>query len=310
MLGASWRRLTPDGGTNGADPKGSSAGPSLLGPAEVRSLAAHYGVRPTKRRGQNFVIDPNTVRRVVATANVRPDDVVLEVGPGLGSLTLGLLHAAAGVTAVEVDTVLAAALPATVASRLPDRAERLQVLPADALSITSLPGPPPTALVANLPYNIAVPVLLHLLATFPSLQRALVMVQREVAERLAAPPGSRTYGVPSAKAAWYGDVRLAGLVSRQVFWPAPHVDSGLVAFVRRPPPPNRAGREPTFAVIDAAFAQRRKMLRTALAGLAGTANAAAAALQRAGVDARLRGEQLSVADFARVADALEAPPVA
>jgi 16S rRNA (adenine1518-N6/adenine1519-N6)-dimethyltransferase len=275
----------------------------------VRALVEHYGVRPTKRRGQNFVIDANTVRRIVAAATVRPDDVVLEVGPGLGSLTLGLLQVAAGVTAVEIDSVLAGALPETVADRYPGGAERLRVLAADALTVTSLPGPPPTALVANLPYNIAVPVVLHVLATFPSLRQALVMVQREVAERLAARPGSRRYGVPSVKAAWYGDVRLAGLVGRQVFWPAPRVDSGLVALVRRPPPANSAGRESTFAVIDAAFGQRRKMLRSALAGLAGTPDRAVAGLQQAGIDATLRGEQLSVADFARVADALQVPPV-
>ncbi len=282
----------------------SSAGPTLLGPAEVRSLAARYGVRPTKRRGQNFVIDPNTVRRIVTTAGLRPDDVVLEVGPGLGSLTLGLLSVSEKVTAVEVDPVLAGALPATVAAYAPQQVDRLRVVEADALRITSLPGRKPTAVVANLPYNVAVPVLLHLLATLPSVQRVLVMVQREVAERLAAAPGSRVYGVPSVKAAWYGAVRSAGTVGRHVFWPAPRVDSGLVSLVRRSPPASQAGREPTFAVVDAAFRHRRKMLRTALASLAGSSAAAELALRAAGVDPTSRGEQLGVTDFARVADAL------
>ncbi len=290
-----------------AEKPSPSAGPRLLGPAEVRSLAERYGVRPAKQRGQNFVIDANTVRRIVAAADLQPDDVVLEVGPGLGSLTLGLIGAAASVTAVEVDPVLASALPATVEEFAPDRVDGLRVVAADALHLTDLPGPAPTALVANLPYNVAVPVLLHLLLRLPSLDRVLVMVQREVADRLAAPPGSRVYGVPSAKAAWYGDVRRAGLIGRQVFWPAPRVDSGLVAMRRRPPPPGRAGREATFAVVDAAFSQRRKMLRSALADLAGSPAAAERALQTAGVDPRARGEQLSIEDFARVAEALGQP---
>jgi 16S rRNA (adenine1518-N6/adenine1519-N6)-dimethyltransferase len=272
----------------------------------VRSLAARYGVRPRKHRGQNFVTDPNTVRRIVTVAAVHPDDVVLEVGPGLGSLTLGLLSAAASVTAVEVDPVLAAGLSPTIAEYAPGAAERLRVVVADALHLESLPGPAPTALVANLPYNVAVPVLLQLLASQPSLERVLVMVQREVAERLAAAPGSRVYGAPSAKAAWYGEIRLAGWVGRNVFWPAPRVDSGLVSLVRKPPPLSQAGRRATFEVVDAAFGQRRKMLRTALAGLAGSAAAAERALAAAGVKPTQRGEQLSVTEFARVADSLSA----
>ena len=286
----------------------TSAGPRLLGPAEVRSLAQRYGVRPTKQRGQNFVIDANTVRRIVAAADLRSDDVVLEVGPGLGSLTLGLLGGAAAVTAVEVDPVLAAALPVTVEQFAPGHVDRLRVIAADALHVTELPERVPTALVANLPYNVAVPVLLHLLSSLPSLDRILVMVQREVADRLAAPPGSRVYGVPSAKVAWYGEVRRAGLVGRQVFWPAPRVDSGLVAMRRRPPPASRPDREATFAVVDAAFSQRRKMLRSALADLAGSAAAAERALQAAGVDPRARGEQLGIEDFARVAESMGSRP--
>ncbi len=281
-----------------------SAVPRLLGPAEVRALAKRYGVRPAKHRGQNFVIDANTVRRIVQAADLRPDDVALEVGPGLGSLTLGLLGAAAVVTAVEVDAILADALPVTIAEFAPAHVDNLRVVAADALHITELPAPLPSALVANLPYNVAVPVLLHLLAQLPSLQRVLVMVQREVADRLVSPAGSRVYGVPSAKAAWYGEARRVGLVGRQVFWPAPRVDSGLVALVRRPPPPSRAGRDATFAVVDAAFAQRRKMLRSALAPLAGSLAAADLALRAAEVDPRSRGEQLSIADFARVAEAM------
>jgi 16S rRNA (adenine1518-N6/adenine1519-N6)-dimethyltransferase len=282
----------------------TSAGPTLLGPADVRRLAAELGVRPTKQRGQNFVIDANTVRRIVREAALEPDDVVVEVGPGLGSLTLALLAVVRRVVAIEIDPVLAAALPETLAAYAPDRAERCEVLAADALRVETVPGPPPTALVANLPYNVSVPVLLHLLARLPSLRSGLVMVQSEVADRLAAPPGSRVYGVPSVKAAWYADVRRAGAVGRRVFWPAPNVDSGLVAWSRRDPPATTATREQVFAVVDAAFAQRRKVLRGALRVIAGSGDAAEAALLKAGVDPQARGESLTVAEFARIAEAL------
>ena len=277
----------------------------LLGPAEIRELAASLGIRPTKALGQNFLHDPNTIRRIVRTAALDRDDVVVEIGPGLGSLTLGLLPAAARVTAIEIDPVLAAALPGTVASRLPDLADRLSVLTADALRLTAIAGPQPTALVANLPYNVAVPVVLHLLAQLPTLRRGLVMVQSEVADRLAAKPGSRVYGVPSVKLAWYASVRRAGAVPRTVFWPVPNVDSGLVAFTRRPPPQGvgAASRREVFAAVDAAFAQRRKTLRSALAGWAGSPVRAEAVLRAAGVDPGLRGEALDVADFARIAAA-------
>jgi 16S rRNA (adenine1518-N6/adenine1519-N6)-dimethyltransferase len=275
--------------------------PALLGPAEVRALAARLGARPTKTLGQNFVIDPNTVRRIVRTAEVGADDHVVEVGPGLGSLTLALLPEVASVTAVEVDALLAGELPATVARHAPAYAGRLTVVTADALRLDSLPGPAPTALVANLPYNISVPVLLHLLERFPSLRRVLVMVQAEVADRLAAPPGSKVYGVPSVKAAWYADVRRAGPVGRTVFWPAPNVDSGLVAMTRREPPVTSASRVEVFAVVDAAFAQRRKTLRAALTGWAGSAAGAEDALRAAGIDPRTRGEALGVQEFARLA---------
>jgi 16S rRNA (adenine1518-N6/adenine1519-N6)-dimethyltransferase len=271
----------------------------LLGPAAIRELAQQLGLRPTKTLGQNFLHDANTIRRIVRTADLRPDDVVLEVGPGLGSLTLGLLPEVAHVTAVEIDPRLAGLLPATVAARQPEYAGRLTVVEADALRLTEVPGPPPTALVANLPYNVAVPVLLHLLELLPSLERALVLVQAEVAERLAAAPGTAAYGVPSVKAAWYGDVRRAGNVGRRVFWPEPNVDSGLVALVRRPPP--AGDRAATFAVVDAAFAMRRKSLRAALARWAGGPAAAEARLRAAGIDPATRGEQLSVTDFARLA---------
>ncbi|WP_225845308.1 16S rRNA (adenine(1518)-N(6)/adenine(1519)-N(6))-dimethyltransferase RsmA [Streptomyces sp. HPF1205] len=274
----------------------------LLGPADVRELAAALGVRPTKQRGQNFVIDANTVRRIVRTAAVRPDDVVVEVGPGLGSLTLALLEAADRVTAVEIDGVLAAALPDTVAARMPDRADRFTLVHSDAMLVDELPGPPPTALVANLPYNVAVPVLLHMLAAFPTIERTLVMVQSEVADRLAAEPGSKVYGVPSVKANWYAEVRRAGAIGRNVFWPAPNVDSGLVSLVRRDPPATTASRQEVFAVVDAAFAQRRKTLRAALAGWAGSPAAAEAALLAAGVSPQARGESLTVAQFAAIAE--------
>ena len=275
----------------------------LLGPADVRALLAELGVRPTKQLGQNFLHDPNTIRRIVRTAELAPDDVVLEVGPGLGSLTLGLLPAVARVVAVELDPVLAGALPGTVAQRLPEHADRLDVVHADALRIREIPGPPPTALVANLPYNVAVPVVLHLLELLPSLRTGLVMVQAEVADRLAAPPGSKTYGVPSVKAAWYADVRRAGPVPRAVFWPVPNVDSGLVRLVRRDPP-SGADRKTVFAAVDAAFAQRRKTLRAALGGWAGSPARAEELLRAAGVDPQARGEALDVAAFARIAAAV------
>jgi 16S rRNA (adenine1518-N6/adenine1519-N6)-dimethyltransferase len=278
------------------------ASDGLLGATDVRELAARLGVRPTKQKGQNFVIDGNTVRRIVRTAELRADDVVLEVGPGLGSLTLALLPHVARVVAVEIDGVLAGALAETVATRRPDLAERLEVLTADALAVTSLPGPDPTALVANLPYNVSVPVILHLLEAFPSIRRVLVMVQLEVADRLAAGPGSKVYGVPSVKARWYGDVARVGVVGRTVFWPAPNVDSGLVAITRTSPPVTTATRGEVFTAIDAAFAQRRKTLRAALSGWAGSPAAAEEALRAAGVDPSARGEMLTVEDFARIAE--------
>jgi 16S rRNA (adenine1518-N6/adenine1519-N6)-dimethyltransferase len=273
----------------------------LLGPADVRGLATRLNLRPTKVLGQNFVIDANTVRRIVRTANLSDDDIVLEVGPGLGSLTLGLLDVARGVVAVEVDPVLASTLPETVRKRAPELADRLIVLHADALQLRPEQLPePPTSLVANLPYNVAVPVVLHLLAVLPTLQRGLVMVQSEVADRLVAEPGSRTYGIPSVKLAWYAAARRAGAVNRTVFWPAPNVDSALVAFMRRSTPPD-ADRDAVFAVVDAAFAQRRKTLRAALTGWAGSPAEAEAALRAASIDPSARGESLHVTDFARLA---------
>ena len=281
----------------------ASAGPRLLGPADVRSLAAGLGLRPTKQRGQNFVIDANTVRRIVRASGVKAEDVVLEVGPGLGSLTLALLAVVDRVVAVEIDPELAAALPRTIQEYAPAQQDRFTLVEADAMRVTELPGPPPTALVANLPYNVSVPVLLHLMILLPTLEKGLVMVQSEVADRLAAEPGSRTYGVPSAKAAWFAQVRRAGAVGRNVFWPAPNVDSGLVAWERRDPPRTTASREQVFAVVDAAFAQRRKTLRAALRAVA-PVERVETALERAGVPATTRGEQLDIAAFARIAEGL------
>ncbi|MEO7351877.1 MAG: 16S rRNA (adenine(1518)-N(6)/adenine(1519)-N(6))-dimethyltransferase RsmA [Marmoricola sp.] len=282
----------------------SSAGPRLLGPAEVRSLAAALDLRPTKQRGQNFVIDANTVRRIVRDSGIGPTDIVLEVGPGLGSLTLALLDVAARVVAIELDPALAGALPATIADRAPAYVDRFEIVLADALRVTSVPGPPPTALVANLPYNVSVPVLLHLLALLPSLERGLVMVQSEVADRLAAEPRSKVYGIPSVKAAWFADVRRAGTIGRTVFWPAPNVDSGLVAWTRRDPPSTSVTRDQVFKVVDAAFAHRRKALRPSLRELAGSAEASERALRAAGIDPMTRGEQLRLPDFIRIAEAL------
>jgi len=311
-------------------PVAPAAGP-LLGPAEIRALAERAGIRPTKTLGQNFVLDGGTVRKIVRQADVAPGERVVEVGPGLGSLTLGLLEAGADVVAVEIDPVLAGLLPETVRRHVPGAVvttvdlpdvdpapaatpdagppphPSLTVVRGDALDVRALPGRAPTALVANLPYNVSVPVLLTFLERFPTLERVLVMVQAEVADRLAAPPGSRTYGVPSAKAAWYASARRTATVGRTVFWPVPNVDSALVRLDRREPPATTATREQVFAVVDAAFAQRRKMLRSALAGVAGGAEAAVRAIAAAGVDPQARGEALDVAALARVAEQLHAP---
>ena len=267
-------------------------------------MAAELDVRPTKQKGQNFVIDPNTVRRIVRESGITAADVVVEIGPGLGSLTLALLEVAGHVTAIEIDELLASRLEQTIEEFAPNQAANFGLLVQDALRVREVPGPPPTALVANLPYNVSVPVLLHMLQLLPSLERGLVMVQAEVADRLAAKPGSKTYGVPSVKAAWYADVRRAGAIGRNVFWPAPNVDSGLVAWTRREPPATTASREQVFAVVDAAFAQRRKALRGALRGAVGTAEEIDAALASAGIDPLARGEALVIGDFIRIAEGL------
>ncbi|HBS74875.1 MAG TPA: 16S rRNA (adenine(1518)-N(6)/adenine(1519)-N(6))-dimethyltransferase [Microbacterium sp.] len=273
---------------------------SLLGPAEIRDLATLLDVQPTKKLGQNFVVDANTVRRIVRLAKIESGDEVLEVGPGLGSLTLGILEAGARLTAVEIDSRLAAQLPTTVETLQPGAP--LVVITADALRVTELPAAP-RRLVANLPYNVSVPVLLHLLETFPSLETALVMVQAEVGQRLAATPGSKVYGSPSAKAAWCGRWFTQGQVSRQIFWPVPNVDSILVGFERAERPGTEEERRATFQIIDAAFGQRRKMMRQALAELFGGSAAASARLEAAGVEPTVRGEQLTVADFLAIARA-------
>jgi 16S rRNA (adenine1518-N6/adenine1519-N6)-dimethyltransferase len=273
----------------------------LLGPAQIRDLAELLDVTPTKKLGQNFVIDANTVRRIVRVGGVEAGDVVLEVGPGLGSLTLGLLETGASVVAVEIDGRLAAQLPITVAELAPEASSELTVLHQDALKVTDLPAAP-NRLVANLPYNVSVPVLLHLLQTVPTLAAGVVMVQAEVGQRLAAEPGSKVYGGPSVKAAWYGSWRTAGQVSRQVFWPVPNVDSILVAFERHELPHDDPRnddelRRRVFAVVDGAFGQRRKMLRQALAGVFGDSARASAALEEAGLPTTARGEELTVEQF-------------
>lgn len=275
----------------------------LLGAREIRELAESLGIRPTKKLGQNFVIDPNTVQRIVRAADVVPTDHVLEVGPGLGSLTLALLQEVASVIAIEIDPVLAEQLPRTIALHMPERADSLTLIVSDAMKVDVVPGEP-TALVANLPYNVSVPVLLHLLEVVPTIRTALVMVQKEVAERLAAEPGSRTYGIPSLKARWYGEVRMAGNIGRNVFWPEPNVDSALVRVDRREQPTCESSREWVFKVIDTAFAQRRKSLRGALAQLAGSPDAAEQALRAAGIDPGRRGESLTLPEFIALADSL------
>jgi 16S rRNA (adenine1518-N6/adenine1519-N6)-dimethyltransferase len=338
-----------------------TAGVRLLGAGDIRDIARRLGVRPAKRLGQNFVVEQGTVRQIAALAAPRDGDVVLEVGPGLGSLTLALLEASAGsdarLVAVEIDAALAAELPRTVADRAPGVAGQFLVVQADALHVVGpgaarghggggqagggaaeggqdIGGPAdggqaggraggpagrrergsgvelpwaPTVLAANLPYNVAVPVVLHLLAALPSLERGVVMVQAEVADRMCSGPGSRVYGAPSAKLAWFAAARPAGVVPRSVFWPVPNVDSKLVAFTRRDPPATSASRQEVFAVIDAAFGQRRKTLRAALAGWAGSPAEAERLLRAACVDPRARGESLGIAEFARIAAASRLP---
>lgn len=295
----------------------SAGGVALLGAGDVRSLARELDLHPSKARGQNFVVDPAAVRRVVRVAGAVAGECVLEVGPGLGSLTLALLEAGTSVVAVELDDRLAALLGSTVAARAPGAVGRLVVLEADALAVggdrlraaaAGMGSGGPTRLVANLPYNVAVPVLLHLLAELPGLAEVLVMVQTEVAERLAAPPGGRTYGVPSVKAAWYGQVTVAASVPRAVFWPVPRVDSSLVRLRARPVPGDADLRRETFAVVDAAFSQRRKMLRSALAGWAGSPARAAAVAEAAGLDPTLRGERVDLEGFVALARAGQATP--
>jgi 16S rRNA (adenine1518-N6/adenine1519-N6)-dimethyltransferase len=281
-------------------PEATAKEPTLLGATEIRALAASLNATPTKKLGQNFVIDPNTVRRIVTQAHVSESDVVVEIGPGLGSLTLALLPNVARVLAVEIDPVLAGALPSTIALHAPNLKDNLTVINADAMRITELPAAP-THLVANLPYNVSVPVVLHFLETFTSLREILVMVQAEVADRMAAGPGSKIYGVPSVKMAWYGEVTKAGSVGRNVFWPAPNVDSGLVRLVRKEREFDPELRELTFTIVDAAFGQRRKTLRTALGSALGSPQNVESILRDAGVDPGLRGEQLSLQDFVAIA---------
>ena len=272
---------------------------SLLGAGEIRELAAKLDLKPSKSLGQNFVHDANVCRKIVRTAGVTSTDIALEIGPGLGSLTLAMLEEAQSVIAVEIDARLANQLPITAASHT-DRAHLLTVINEDALTLKTLPADP-TVLVANLPYNVSVPVFLHLLEILPSLRSGVIMVQAEVADRLAAKPNSKEYGIPSVKAAWWADVTGAGSVSRNIFWPQPNVDSKLVAFTRRATPGDEELRKKVFAIIDLAFAQRRKMLRSALSSMYGGSAAAEAVLTQAGIDPTLRGESLDIHSFCAIA---------
>ncbi|MFM1778527.1 MAG: rRNA ((1518)-N(6)/adenine(1519)-N(6))-dimethyltransferase RsmA [Actinomycetota bacterium] len=277
---------------------------TLLGASEIRALAKSLNTTPTKKWGQNFVIDPNTVRRIVTQAHVGPQDVVVEIGPGLGSLTLALLPNVSHVVAVEIDSVLANSLPATITKHAPEHLKNLTVITADAMQILELPNSP-THLVANLPYNVSVPVVLHFLERFPSIREILVMVQAEVADRMAAPPGSKIYGVPSVKLAWYGDVDRAGSIGRNVFWPAPNVDSGLVRLVRKDRNIDPRLRTLMFAIVDSAFGQRRKTLRTSLGNVLGSPQEVEQILRLAGIDPGLRGEQLNLEQFVAIAQQAE-----
>ena len=272
---------------------------TLLGAAQIRELAEAIGLKPAKALGQNFVIDSNVCKKIVRIAGVRSTDIALEIGPGLGSLTLALLEEAASVVAVEIDPRLAQQLPLTAAIHS-ERADQLTVINQDALGISTLISNP-TVLVANLPYNVSVPVLLHLLEKVPTLRSGVVMVQAEVADRLAASPGSKDYGIPSVKSAWWAEVKGAGSVSRSIFWPAPNVDSKLVSFTRRETPGDEGMRKKVFTIIDAAFAQRRKMLRSALSSLYGSSALAEEVLIKAGIDPTLRGEALEISGFCAIA---------
>ena len=272
---------------------------TLLGATEIRQIAEELDLHPSKGLGQNFVIDSNTCQKIVRLAVVDQNDHVVEIGPGLGSLTLALLQATSKVTAIEIDQRLADRLGVTAAEH-GAAAGTLSVINDDALHITSLDGSP-TKLVANLPYNVSVPVLLNFLERFPTITSGVVMVQREVAERLAAAPGGKDYGVPSAKAAWWSDLFLLDSVSRSVFWPVPNVDSALVKFVRHEPLGDEVLRRRTFDLIDRAFGQRRKMLRAIYADIYGSSSAAEAALRAVGIDPTTRGESLSIRQFMAIA---------
>ena len=274
---------------------------SLLGAAEIRELAELLDLRPAKSLGQNFVIDGNVCQKIVRVAGVTADDIALEIGPGLGSLTLALLEVTSNVIAVEIDQRLAERLPITVAKHKTDSYE-LTVINTDALAVRELPVAP-TVVVANLPYNVSVPVLLHLLEILPSLNTGVVMVQAEVADRLAAKPGTKEYGIPSLKASWWAQVSGAGSVSRSIFWPVPGVDSKLVSFKRHETPGDDAMRKGVFQLVDAAFAQRRKMLRAALSGIFGSSAKAEAVLIAAGIDPTLRGESLLIDSFCAIYNA-------
>ncbi|MFZ8872162.1 MAG: 16S rRNA (adenine(1518)-N(6)/adenine(1519)-N(6))-dimethyltransferase RsmA [Candidatus Nanopelagicaceae bacterium] len=275
---------------------------SLLGASEVRSLGQELNLRPAKSLGQNFVVDANTCQKIVRIAEVKSGERVLEIGPGLGSLTLAILQVTSEVSVIEIDTRLASRLPETISAH---GAPAVEVINSDALSVNVLQFPP-KKLVANLPYNVSVPVLLHYLELFPSIESGVVMVQYEVAERLAAKPGSKSYGVPSAKSAWWCDVELSDSVSRSVFWPVPNVDSALVSFKRRAPIGNEELRLTTFQLIDSAFGKRRKMLRSAISALIGSSNEAETLLIEAGIDPTARGESLDISQFARLARAWQA----
>ena len=272
---------------------------NLLGAAEIREIAERIGLRPTKKLGQNFVVDANTCRKIVKSADVGPTDIALEIGPGLGSLTLAMLESASEVIAIEIDDRLAAELPET-AQRHGLDASKLTIINQDAMGITTLPKDP-TVLVANLPYNVSVPVLLRFLELFPTLRSGVVMVQSEVADRLVAKPNSKVYGSPSVKATWWADLSSAGTVSRSIFWPVPNVDSSLVRFVRHQSAGDEALRKATFKIIDAAFAQRRKMMRAALSDLCGGSAAASSIIEASGIDPTIRGESLQLSDFIKIA---------
>ena len=266
----------------------------FLGAARVRELLTRHGVTPSRALGQNFVVDPNTIRKTLSVARVSPTDRVLEIGPGAGSLTLGLAASSPSVVAIERDDRLIPLLEEVLSNR-----RNVEIINGDAME-ADLAATRATSVVSNLPYNMAALLVLKVLEEAPEIQSLTVMTQKEVGERLAAGPGTKTYGATSVLVAYFALARVEAQVSRRAFWPVPRVDSVLVRIDRRPEP-DQESRQSLFEVVKAAFSQRRKTLRNSLAELAGSASAAEDLIRQAGVDPSRRPETLSLDDFLMLA---------